>query len=129
MSGNKHFPFAFFFLFQIWPDRTSSCTWSYHKLLTHLPFTRTCGAHHLWCSSPVVLITCGAHHLWCSSPVVLIVFCVVALFVFVLCFMPNIASVSGLSILDCAFGFLWTLFFKLRYWNHKRKDTHIFYKY
>jgi len=40
---------------------------------------------------------------------IILVFCVVvffAWFVFVLYLVPNVTSVSGLSILDCLFGFL-----------------------
>ena len=39
---------------------------------------------------------------------IFIVYCVVVflLFVFVLCFVPNVTYVPGLSILDCLFGSL-----------------------
>ena len=36
--------------------------------------------------------------------------CCFVLFVFVLCLVPNVACVSGLSIIDCPFGFLEPLF-------------------
>ena len=50
----------------------------------------------------------SARHLWgsCCSFCWFTVLCSIGLFVFVLCLVPNVASVSGLSILGCTFGFL-----------------------
>ena len=55
-------------------------------------------------------------YFWRGSVLIIyFVFCVVDFFfVFVLCFLPSVACVSRLSILDCLFGFPWSLLIILR---------------
>ena len=70
--------------------------------------------------------------------VLLIIFsfqcCVFNVFFFVLCFVPNMGPVSGLSIIDCPFGFLYRLYYNkqntymrwIKYTNtHLSVDRHL----
>ena len=90
------FPFTYLLLFSLIPTRLVpdltirvTCEMSYKKLLT---------LRESPCSPPVLVRFIALIHL---------VFCAVfVLLVFVLLLVPNVALVSGFSILDCSMGFL-----------------------